>query len=38
LQPFEVFEDVDFAVACTAIWAGEVRLIDNMILKRGEFE
>ena len=38
LQPFEVFEDVDFAVACTAVWAGEVRLIDNMILKRGEFE
>lgn len=38
LQPFEVFEDVDFAVACTAVWAGEVRLIDNMILKRGKFE
>lgn len=38
LQPFEVFEDVDFAVACTAVWAGEVRLIDNVILKKGEFE
>ena len=33
LQPFEVFEDVEFAVACTAVWAGDVRLIDNMILK-----
>lgn len=38
LQPFEVFEDVDFAVACTAVWAGNVRLIDNVILKRGAFE
>ena len=38
LQPFEVFEDVDFAVACTAVWAGEVRLIDNFILKKGAFE
>jgi len=33
LRPFEVFEDVDYAVVCTAVWAGEVRLIDNMILK-----
>lgn len=38
LQPFEVFEDVDFAVACTAVWAGKVRLIDNVILKKGDFE
>ncbi|MFT4758397.1 MAG: pantoate--beta-alanine ligase [Paraglaciecola sp.] len=38
LQPFDVFEDVDFAVVCTAVWAGEVRLIDNVVLKRGKFE
>jgi len=38
LRPFEVFEDVDFAVACTAVWAGKVRLIDNVILKREDFE
>ena len=38
LQPFDVFEDVDFAVACTAVWAGDVRLIDNIILKKGAFE
>jgi pantoate--beta-alanine ligase len=33
LQAIESFEDHDFVVACTAVWAGEVRLIDNMILK-----
>ena len=33
LQPFDVFEDVRYAVACTAVWAGDVRLIDNVILK-----
>ena len=33
LQPVEVFEDVKMAVACTAVRVGEVRLIDNMILK-----
>ncbi len=26
-------DQVDLIVACTAVWAGEVRLIDNMILK-----
>lgn len=26
-------KDHDYIVACTAVWAGEVRLIDNMILK-----
>ncbi|MEO1259106.1 MAG: pantoate--beta-alanine ligase [Bacteroidota bacterium] len=33
LRPVEVFEDVKLAVACTAVRVGEVRLIDNMILK-----
>lgn len=26
-------EKVDLIVACTAVWAGDVRLIDNMVLK-----
>jgi len=26
-------ENVELVVACTAVWAGDVRLIDNMILK-----
>jgi pantoate--beta-alanine ligase len=33
LQPIESFEGTDFAVACVAVWVGEVRLIDNMVLK-----
>lgn len=33
LQPIEVLEDVKYAVACVAVWAGNVRLIDNIILK-----
>ena len=33
LQPVENPESHDYIVACTAIWAGEVRLIDNMIYK-----
>ena len=33
LQPIEDFGDTNFAVACTAVWAGDVRLIDNMVLK-----
>ncbi len=33
LQPIASFQDTDFAVACVAAWAGEVRLIDNMVLK-----
>lgn len=34
-QTFEKLEDWDHEtiVACTAVWAGEVRLIDNMILR-----
>jgi pantoate--beta-alanine ligase len=34
LLPIRLFEDTDFAVAVTAVWLGEVRLIDNMILKQ----
>lgn len=30
----EKFDDTDYLVACTAVWAGNVRLIDNMIMKR----
>jgi len=33
LKPIKSFKGIDYAVACTAVWAGEVRLIDNMILK-----
>ncbi len=33
LQPFEQFEEVEMAVACTAVRLGTIRLIDNMILK-----
>ena len=33
LMPVDTFNDSDFIVACTAVWAGDVRLIDNMILK-----
>jgi len=33
LKPVENPELHDYIVACTAIWAGEVRLIDNMIYK-----
>ncbi len=33
LQAVDDFQGTDFAVACTAVWVGEVRLIDNMVLK-----
>jgi pantoate--beta-alanine ligase len=33
LLPIESIDDSDFIVACTAVWAGDVRLIDNMIFK-----
>lgn len=33
LQAVNDFQGTDFAVACTAVWVGEVRLIDNMVLK-----
>ena len=35
LQPIEKMEDTDYVVACTAVWAGKIRLIDNVILKKG---
>jgi pantoate--beta-alanine ligase len=34
LLPIRIFEDTDYAVALTAVWVGDVRLIDNMILKQ----
>jgi pantoate--beta-alanine ligase len=34
LLPIHLFEDTDFAVAVVAIWVGDVRLIDNIILKQ----
>lgn len=33
LLNLERFEDTTFAVACVAVWSGDVRLIDNIILK-----
>lgn len=33
LQPVQHYADSPFVVACTAAWAGEVRLIDNEIVK-----
>jgi len=33
LRPVELMEEADFAVACTAVKIGNVRLIDNLILK-----
>jgi len=34
LKSINNVKDSDYCVACTAVWAGEVRLIDNMILKK----
>lgn len=34
LQPLKTITEKSFVVACTAVWAGEVRLIDNMILQK----
>ncbi|MBK6946775.1 MAG: pantoate--beta-alanine ligase [Haliscomenobacter sp.] len=36
LQPVDDASQTNFIVACTAIWAGNVRLIDNMIWKSPE--
>lgn len=33
LQTIQTATDSDLIVACTAVWAGKVRLIDNMVLK-----
>lgn len=34
LQPIENWDDSDFIVACTAAYAGNIRLIDNLILRQ----
>ena len=34
LKQIKDMRKVEYVVACTAVWAGEVRLIDNMILKK----
>ncbi len=34
LQPITQWEGHEYIVACTAVWAGDVRLIDNMIFKQ----
>ncbi len=34
LLPVEDLDEAEFVVACTAVWAGDVRLIDNMIYKQ----
>jgi pantoate--beta-alanine ligase len=36
LMPISRFDDSDYIVACTAVWAGDVRLIDSMIFKQQE--
>lgn len=33
LKPIENFKDHDYVVICAAVWAGDVRLIDNHIIK-----
>ncbi len=34
LQSLALVEDSDYVVACVACWVGDVRLIDNMILRK----
>jgi len=34
LRSIKDVKDSDYVVACTAVWAGEVRLIDNMVLRK----
>ncbi len=36
LQPINDFEESPYVVACAAVWAGNIRLIDNIILKKLE--
>lgn len=35
LLPVRHYNESNFVVACVAAWAGEVRLIDNLVLKEG---
>lgn len=37
LQPLRLFEDTDYVVALVAVWAGDVRLIDNIIVKQTQW-
>lgn len=37
LQPIRLFEDTDYAVALVAVWAGDIRLIDNIIVKQTQW-
>ena len=34
LKPVRSTKNKDYLVACTAVWAGEVRLIDNIIIRK----
>lgn len=34
LQRVENYDEAAYIVACTAVWAGDIRLIDNIILKK----
>lgn len=34
LKPIKSVDDSKYIVACTAVWAGDVRLIDNMIYRK----
>ena len=36
LAPIKDVSQHKYIVACTAVWAGDVRLIDNMVLRKGK--
>lgn len=36
LQPIENMEETNYVVVCAAVWAGAIRLIDNVVLKGGQ--
>lgn len=36
LEAIKIMNNHDYVVACTAVWAGDIRLIDNIILKKSE--
>lgn len=36
LQPISDMEDSNYVVVCAAVWAGNIRLIDNLILKKND--
>lgn len=37
LTPIADFASTNYAVACVAVWADGVRLIDNIVLKKGDY-